>query len=110
MNNNENQFNLNNTLKGIELSDDDILIAKIQSMIRRLSYQYKETYFSNNNQDNDVIVCITKNDDPTIFSNVNENTQHNEQIVCWGRFNRLYAWTEALKHIINVENKLECTP
>ena len=70
------------------LSENEIKIAKIQSAMKKLGYQWQEHQF--NDGFDEVYIEIAKNKDPSAIGKHKEDAG-------WGRMGRLTAWTKALE-------------
>ena len=70
------------------LSEKEIKIAKIQSAMKKLGYQWQEHQF--NDGFDEVYIEIAKDKDPSAIDRHKEDSG-------WGRMGRLTAWTKALE-------------
>lgn len=71
-----------------DLSEKELKVAKIQSAMKKLGYQWQEHQF--NDGFDEVYIKISKDKDPI------EIDRHKE-CVGWGRMGRLTAWAKALE-------------
>jgi hypothetical protein len=76
----------------MELSVDEIYIAKVQMLLKKFRYQYQEQIF-NDGAKYDCLVMITKNRDPEFFADYRDCTG-------WGRAPRINVWTEVYRYLI----------
>ena len=76
------------SVMSFDLSEKEIKIAKIQSAMKKLGYQWQEHQF--NDGFDEVYIEITKDKDPCAID------RHKEE-AGWGRMGRLTAWTQALE-------------
>ena len=83
-------------LESIVLSDKDIQVAKFQSAIKFMGFQWNEHQF--NDGHNDVYIRLTKRKDARIFRN-------GEEEVGWGRMGRFTAWKMAYEWALQVHDK-----
>ena len=65
-------------------------IIELQEELKSLGYQWQEHIFNDGMPD--CFLEISNSINPSVFS------MHPETIPGWGRFNRLYCWTEAVKY------------
>lgn len=70
-----------------DLTENEIKIAKIQSAIKKLGYQWQEHQF--NDGYDEVYIEIAKSKDTSVFNK-------NQEDAGWGRMGRLTAWKNAL--------------
>jgi hypothetical protein len=80
----------------ISLTENEIKIAKIQSAMKQLGYQWQEHQF--NDGFDEVYIEIAENKDPRTID------MHKED-AGWGRMGRLTAWIKALEWAIEHQNK-----
>lgn len=80
-------------INDFKLTKREIKIAKIQSALKHLGYQWQEHQY--NDGYDEVYIEITKNTSPTAFSDKNEINPG------WGRMGRLRAWTLAYEWAVN---------
>lgn len=83
---------IENDINNIELTEDEIKVAKIQAFIKGLGYQWLEHRFNDGYDEVYIEIAITK--ETSVFINRNEDAG-------WGRFDRLKAWRMALEWILN---------
>lgn len=75
----------------INLTKNEIKIAKIQSALKKMGYQWQEHQF--NDGFDEVYIEIAKDNDVTVFDRHKEDAG-------WGRMGRLTAWTQAIEWAI----------
>lgn len=74
------------------LSDNEILITKIQRVLSKLGYQWQEHIYNDNVLGAECYLEITNDTEPTFFIK-------GKMGVGWGRFGRLSCWKQALNYV-----------
>ena len=81
-------LNAINSVMNCDLSEKEIKIAKIQSAMKKLGYQWQEHQF--NDGFDEVYIEIAKDKSPNAIDRYKEDAG-------WGRMGRLTAWENALE-------------